>query len=386
MDWLRANKPALPRHWLLGYDRAHVAAQGAPLADGNRLSGKKGRVRVQTTVQQLAELVHGQVHGDGSLVITDARPLAQAQAGHVTFVEDDKHAHQLPSCQASAAVVSPSVQPNGKTLIRVADPLSAFVAIVRHLQGWTEPPPHGVDPLASVHPSARLGPDASVFPFAAVGEGSVVGARCRLYSGAVVGRRCRLGDDVILYPNAVLYDGTVLGDRVIVHANAVLGADGFGYRLQNGRHVKVPQLGHVEVGDDVEVGACTTIDRGTFQATRVGEGTKIDNLVQVGHNCQVGRHNLFVSQMGIAGSSSTGEYVVIAGQVGIVDHVHIGDRSLIGAKAGVTKDVPPGQRMLGAPATPERDQKRILMSLEKLPEMRRDLRKIKQQLGIKDEE
>jgi UDP-3-O-[3-hydroxymyristoyl] glucosamine N-acyltransferase len=214
----------------------------------------------------------------------------------------------------------------------------------------------------------------------------VVGARCRLHSGAVVGRHCRLGDDVTLYPNAVLYDGTVLGDRVMVHANAVLGADGFGYRLQGGRHVKVPQLGHVEVGADAEVGACTTIDRGTFQATRVGEGTKIDNLVQIGHNCQIGRHNLFVSQLGIAGSSSTGEYVVIAGQVGIVDHCHIGDRAVIGAKAGVTKDVPAGQRMLGAPATPERDQKRILMSLEKLPEIRRDLRKIKQHLGLKDDE
>jgi UDP-3-O-[3-hydroxymyristoyl] glucosamine N-acyltransferase len=341
---------------------------------------------VQITVQQLAALVQGQVHGDGNLVITGAGPLGEARAGHITFVEDDKHAGQLHDCPASAAVVHPAVAANGKTLIRVADPLNAFIAIVRFLQGRAEPPPHGIDPLAGVHPGAQIGPDASVFPFAVVGEGSVVGARCRLFSGAVVGRHCRLGDDVTLYPNAVLYDGTVLGHRVIVHANAVLGADGFGYRLQDGRHVKVPQLGHVEIGDDVEIGACTTIDRGTFQATRVGEGTKIDNLVQIGHNCQVGRHNLFVSQLGIAGSSSTGEYVVIAGQVGVVDHVHIGDRAKIGAKAGVTKDVPCGQRMLGAPATPERDQKRILMTLEKLPEIRKDLRRIKQHLGLKDED
>jgi UDP-3-O-[3-hydroxymyristoyl] glucosamine N-acyltransferase len=170
-----------------------------------------------------------------------------------------------------------------------------------------------------------------------------------------------------------------------MHANSVVGADGFGYRFQNGRHVKVPQLGSVEIGDDVEIGACTTIDRGTFQATRIGAGTKIDNLVQVGHNCQVGKHNLFVSQMGIAGSSSTGDYVVVAGQVGIVDHVHIGDRVMIGGQAGVTKDVPAGLHILGSPATPEREQKRILMSLEKLPEIRRELRKIKQHLGMKDE-
>jgi UDP-3-O-[3-hydroxymyristoyl] glucosamine N-acyltransferase len=339
-----------------------------------------------TTLRQLAELVGGQVHGDGDLVIHGARALAEARPGDVTFVENDRHAHHLPRSRASAAVVSAALPVDGLAVIRVADPLAAFVTIVRHFQGADESPPHGIDPRAAVHPTATVGADPSVFPFAVVGEGTVVGARCRIHSGAVVGRRCRLGDDVTLHPGAVLYDGTVLGNRVIVHANAVLGADGFGYRLQNGRHVKVPQLGHVEVGDDVEVGACTTIDRGTFQATRVGEGTKIDNLVQVAHNCRVGRHNLLVSQMGIAGSSSTGDYVVIAGQVGVTDHVHVGDRVMIGAKAGVTKDVPAGERMLGAPATPEREQKRILISLDKLPDMRKDLKRIKQHLGITDED
>ncbi len=341
---------------------------------------------MSTTLRQLAELVQGEVCGDAELVIHAARSVAEAQPGDITFVENDKHAHLLASCRASAVVVPKSLPVNGRTVVRVADPLGAFVAIVRHLQGRKEPPPHGVDPLAYVHPTARLGAEASVFPFAAVGEGTVVGARCKIHSGAVLGRSCWLGDDVTVYPNAVIYDGTVLGNRVIVHANAVLGADGFGYRLQGGRHVKVPQLGHVELGDDVEVGACTTVDRGTFQATKVGEGTKIDNLVQVAHNCKLGRHNLVVSQVGIAGSSSTGDHVVIAGQVGICDHVHIGDRVLIGAKAGVTKDIAAGERVLGAPATPERDQKRILMSLERLPEMRKDLRRVKRHLGLKDEE
>jgi UDP-3-O-[3-hydroxymyristoyl] glucosamine N-acyltransferase len=341
---------------------------------------------VSVTIRQLAELVDGQVCGDGDLVIHAARPLGEAESGDISFVENEKHVPQLHGCRASAVVVPASLAANGLTAIRVADPLTAFATIVRHLHGRAEPPPCGIDPRAAVHATARIGSDASIHPLAAVGEGSIVGARCRIHSGAVVGRYCRLGDDVVLYPNAVLYDGIILGNRVILHANAVIGADGFGFRLQNGRHVKVPQLGHVELGDDVEVGACTTIDRGTFQATRVGEGTKIDNLVQIGHNCRIGRHNLFVSQAGIAGSSTTGDYVVVAGQVGIVDHVNIGDRVLIGAKAGVTKDVPAGERMLGAPATPEREQKRILMSLEKLPEMRRELRRLKQQLGIKDEE
>jgi UDP-3-O-[3-hydroxymyristoyl] glucosamine N-acyltransferase len=343
-------------------------------------------VGVTVTLRQLAELVHGQACGDADLVLNDARPLGEARPGDITFVENNRHAHHLGACRASAAVVPVTLPvPEGLTVIRVADPLMAFAAIVRHLRGRAEPPPSGIDPRAVVHPGARVGPDPSIHPLAVIGEGTVVGARCRIHAGAVIGRFCRLGDDVTVYPNAVLYDGTVVGHRVIVHANAVLGADGFGYRFQDGRHVKVPQLGHVEIGDDVEIGACTTVDRGTFQATRVGAGTKIDNLVQVAHNCHLGQHNLLVSQMGIAGSSSTGDYVVIAGQVGIADHIHIGDRVTIGARAGVTKDVPPGERMLGAPATPEREQKRILMTLEKLPEIRRDLRRLKQQLGMKDE-
>jgi UDP-3-O-[3-hydroxymyristoyl] glucosamine N-acyltransferase len=341
---------------------------------------------VSVTVRQLAELVQGTVLGDGDLAIATARPLGEAQAGDITFIEHERNQGHLHQCAASAAVVPPPVQANGKTLIQVKDPLGAFVTIVRHFQGWSEPVPSGIDPKACVHATASIGPDASIFPFAVIGAGTIIGARCRIHSGVVIGSNCKIGDDVILYPNCVLYDGIILGHRVIVHGNAVLGADGFGFRLHDGKHVKVPQLGHVEIGDDVEIGACSAIDRGTFQATRVDAGTKIDNLVQIGHNCHIGKHNLLVGQVGIAGSCSTGEYVVMAGQVGIADHLHIGAGTVIGAQAGVTRDVPPGQRMLGTPANPEGEQKRALITLGKLPEMRRDLRKIKQQLGIKDEQ
>jgi UDP-3-O-[3-hydroxymyristoyl] glucosamine N-acyltransferase len=340
---------------------------------------------VPITVRQLAELVQGQVCGDGEILIQSARSLSEAGPGDITFVESERYAAQFRTCLASAAVVSAALQASGLTLIRVADPLAAFIAIVRHLQGKSEPEPHGIDPRACVDATARIGPSASILPFASVGAGTVSGARCRIHNGVVIGRNCRLGDDVVIYPNAVLYEDSIVGHRAIIHANAVVGADGFGYRFQNGRHIKVPQLGYVELGDDVEIGAGTMIDRGTFGPTRVGAGTKIDNLVQIGHNCHIGPHNLLVSQVGIAGSCTTGHHVVIAGQAGLADHVHVGDGVVIGAKAGVTKDIAAGERVLGAPATSERDQKRILMSLERLPEMRRDLRRILQQMGTGDE-
>jgi UDP-3-O-[3-hydroxymyristoyl] glucosamine N-acyltransferase len=337
-------------------------------------------------VRELAQLVHGRLVGDGEIEIRGARTLEEAGPGDITFIEDAKHAKQLLTTRASAVVAGESLPVNGHVVIQVSDPLLAFVDIVRRLDGRPEQcPAAGIDPDARVDASAQVGEGTGIQAFAKIGPEAVIGVRCRIYSGVVIGRGCRLGDDVTLYPNAVLYDWTRVGNRVIVHANAVLGADGFGYRLREGRHVKVPQLGRVEIEDDVEIGACTTIDRGTFGETRIGAGTKIDNLVQIGHNCRIGRHNVFISQMGIAGSSTTGDYVVVAGQVGIVGHIQIGTGAMIGGQAGVTKDVPAGAHMLGSPATPEREQKRILMTLERLPEIRRDLRKIKQHLGMTDE-
>jgi len=346
---------------------------------------------VQVTVSELAALVNGRVHGE-ERTLADARPMNEAGPDDITFIESDRNVRHLKNCRARTALVPESLAgrrhellgADGKplTLIEVKDPLTAFVTLVRHFHGQPTLPPPYIDPRAGIHPGARIGPDATLEPFAVVGEGSILGARCRLYSGAVVGRNCRLGDDVVLHPHAVLYDGTILGNRVIVHANAVLGADGFGYRFQGGRHVKMPQFGTVEVGDDVEIGAGTTIDRGTFQATRIGAGTKIDNLVQIGHNCQIGKHNLFVSQVGIAGSCSTGDHVVLAGQVGVADHVHIEDQVVVGARSGVVRDVPAGEHMLGAPAKPEGEEKRILLSLARLPELCRDVRRMKHQLGL----
>lgn len=335
-----------------------------------------------TPLRALAELVGGELVGMGERVIHAALPVREAGPNDITFLENEKFIGQLESSSAGAALVPPNVTLANKNQIRVLDPLTAFVAIVNHFRPRSEEPPAGIDRHAVVHHSATIGRNASIQPFAVVGAGCVIGDRCRIHSGVVLGRNCRVGDDVTLYPHVTLYDNTILGHRVIIHAHAVIGADGFGYRFQNAKHVKVPQLGWVEIGDDVEIGANTTIDRGTFSATRIGTGTKIDNLVMIAHNCQVGKHNIFVSQMGMAGSSSTGDYVIIAGQVGVVEHVHIGDRSVIGGQAAVTKDVPPDSRMLGSPATDAKEQMRILKSLQHLPEWRKELKSVQDKLGM----
>jgi len=340
---------------------------------------------VTFTVRDVADWVQGEVVGDPARVIRAAKPLSDSpRADEITVVLDEKYLSQFHASEAGAAVVDQSVPLNGRTLVRVKDPLTAFVTIVQKLHVKPTPGWIGIHPAAVIHATAKIGPDASIGPHVTVGEGAVVGARCRLQPGVSVGHHCQLGDDVALGPNVAIYDGCVLGSRVIIHASAVIGADGFGFRLVQGRHLKIPQVGGVEIGDDVEIGACTTIDRATFGITRIGTGTKIDNQVQIAHNCQIGRHNVIAALCGIAGSVVTGDYVFMGGQVGVVDHCRIGDRTQVGAKSGIHKDIPADQRVLGAPAIPATDQLRVMTSLEKLPEIRKDVRQIKKHLGLGD--
>ncbi|MEC7697186.1 MAG: UDP-3-O-(3-hydroxymyristoyl)glucosamine N-acyltransferase, partial [Planctomycetota bacterium] len=219
---------------------------------------------------------------------------------------------------------------------------------------------------------------------ATIGDDVTIGDRATIHAGVTVMAGCHIGDDVTLFPNAVLYENTVVGPRSIIHAGAVLGAYGFGYSTEGGRHLLSAQLGYVTVGNDVEIGASTTIDRGTYGPTEIGEGTKIDNLVMIAHNCRIGRHNIICSQVGIAGSTTTGDYVVMAGQVGVRDHVHIGSRAVLGAMAGVIGDIPDGECYAGIPATPMREQSFKLAALARLPEMRKQLKRL-QRLIDRDE-
>jgi UDP-3-O-[3-hydroxymyristoyl] glucosamine N-acyltransferase len=340
---------------------------------------------VATTVRQLAALVRGTVIGDGDLVIQTARPLQDAQLNDITYIDNPRGLAKLEQSLASAAVVPFNMPAGQKTQIQCADPLMAFVTIVGLLQGKAAPTPSGIHPHAYIDPTARIDADPSIAPGVTVDADSLLGKRCRLFPGVSIGKNCKLGDDVVLHPNVVIYDDTIVGDRVIIHANTTIGADGFGYRFQQGRHVKVPQLGHVVIGNDVEIGANSAVDRGTFGATRVGDGTKLDNMVQIAHNCQIGKHNAIAAQVGIGGSATTGNYVFMGGQSGIADHINIGDGTMIGAKTGCLDHVGPGKRMFFYPAYEEREAGRILACLKKLPSMRKDLLRVIKELNLAEE-
>ena len=331
------------------------------------------------TVEQLAALVRGRLDGDGSVPINSARPVGEAGPGDITFIESERYAKLLKGSPASAAIVGPHFKTTTKAempVIEVDDPITAFIEVRTHLAGTGKPRWTGVHKMAAVAESAVIGEDVAVHAFVAIGDEVEVGDGSTLHPGAVIGDRCKLGKGVIIHPNAVLYADVVLGDRVEIHAGTVVGGDGFKYHMVDGKHLKVPHTGRVEVGDDVEIGSNCTIDRATFETTRIGEGTKVDNLVMIGHNNQIGRHNLLCGQVGIAGSCKTGDYVVMAGQAGIKDHTEIGDKVMIGAQAGVHRNIPAGQNVLGSPAIPVREQRRIFQMIARLPEMHKQLREL----------
>lgn len=340
------------------------------------------------TVEQLAALVRGRLVGDGSVSIRSARPVAEAGPGDITFIESERYAKLLRSSPASAAIVGPHFNHNRPSIkddlavIEVDDPISAFVAVRNHLSGEQQPRWTGIHPQACVAATARIGTNVAVYPFVYVGENAEIGDGTTLFPGVVIGEGCRIGQECTIHPNAVLYPDVVLNDRVEIHAGTVLGGDGFGYRQVSGRHVKIPHTGGLEVGSDVEIGANCAIDRATFEATRIGEGTKIDNLVMIGHNNQIGRHNLLCGQVGIAGSCTTGDNVVMAGQAGIKDKTQIGDGVIVGAQAGVHRNIPSGQQVLGSPAIPVREQRRIFQMIARLPEMHRQFRQLAAQIDV----
>jgi UDP-3-O-[3-hydroxymyristoyl] glucosamine N-acyltransferase len=330
-------------------------------------------------LKELAEWVGGTVVGDGQVDILNVAAVDDAQAGEITFIANPKYLPKLNETKASAVIVSTEVTQANKALLCVANPYLAFARILT-LFSYKPYQPKGIDSNARISPTANLGKDLTLGPFVSIGDRCTIGDRVTLYSGVSVGEDSSIGEDSILYPNVSLYSGTVIGKRVILHSGVVVGSDGFGYVKEGKKNVKIPQVGRVEIEDDVEIGANTTIDRAALGKTIIRRGVKIDNLVQVAHNVTIGEDSIIVAQVGISGSTKIGSNVTLAGQVGVVGHIEIGDNVMVGAQSGVTHDLPANQGYVGSPALGYREFLRAITVFPKLPEMRKTLIEIEKRL------
>lgn len=319
------------------------------------------------------------------LEITGVNTLADASPAELSFLANPKYAHQLSETKAGAVIVSADQAPDQKSCLISANPYLDFARSVQ-LFAKAQGSFTGISKLAVVDQGAIVDPSASIGPFAYIGPGSLIGPRVRIFSGTYIGEDCVIDEDTLIYPNCSIMAGTLVGKRVILHAGTVLGSDGFGFAQAGGAMTKFPQIGRTVIEDDVEIGANSTIDRAALGETRVGQGTKIDNLVQLGHNVRVGRNCILVAQVGIAGSTTLGDGVVLAGQVGVAGHIHLGDGCRIGAKSGVGQNVPPKQDLSGIPVMPHGSFLRASAIMPKLPEMKRRLGKLEKELAALREE
>jgi UDP-3-O-[3-hydroxymyristoyl] glucosamine N-acyltransferase len=332
------------------------------------------------TTADIAKELEGEVIGDRSLKLTGFAPATAARAGDLTFAENETFFLKAEQSAASAILIDGPFTSASKAIIRVANARIAFARVLPLFfpEGAFAP---GIHPTAVVDPSARIDPTAHIGPHCVVGENVEIGPGVVLQGGNHIGRNTVIGAQSRLFPNVVGYGQTQIGQRVRIHAGAVIGSDGFGYVFDAGAHRKVPQVGHVIVQDDVEIGANVTIDRGALGPTTIGKGTKIDNLVQIAHNVSIGEHCLVVAQVGVAGSTKIGHYATLAGQVGIAGHLKIGNKATIAAQSGVMHDVPDGGKWLGSPAQPDRQAKRQMIALHHLPELIRRVGELEKPAG-----
>jgi len=343
-------------------------------------------------LKELAEWVGGTIVGDGEVEISGVAAIEEAKTGEITFIVNPKYLSKLDETHASAVIISTEVKQAKKNLLCVNNTYLAFAKILS-LFSYKPYQPKGIDPNTWISPSARLGKDLTIFPYVYIGDHCEIGDRVTLYFGVYVGEDSSIGEESILYPNVSIYPKTVIGKRVILHSGVVVGSDGFGYVKEGTKNVKIPQVGSVEIEDDVEIGANTTIDRAALGKTMIRKGVKIDNLVQVAHNVVIGEDSIIVAQVGISGSTKVGKNVILAGQVGLVDHIEIGDNVMVGAQSGVTHDLPANQGYIGSPALPHREFLRAITVFPKLPEMKKTLteiekrlKKIEETISLKGEE
>jgi len=329
--------------------------------------------------RELAEWLGATFEGDGEKELAGVAPIETAGAGDLSFVGSRKGLCQAEASAAGCLIVPPDYDnAAGRTVIRVPEPRTAFARAVAVLCPAPAPPP-GVHPTAVVAPGVELGEGVSVAPRVSIGEGSRIGAGSVIGAGCSIGRRVRLGADCILHANVTVYDDVDIGDHVILHSGCVIGADGFGFVMVKDHYEKFPQVGRVSIANDVEIGANSCVDRAALGVTWIGEGTKLDNMVHVAHNCRIGKHVVVAAQTGFSGGVVIEDYAVVGGQVGVGDKARIESRAVIGSGAGIlsSKVVHAGQVMWGTPARPLREHLEQLANLSRLPEVRRELREIK---------
>lgn len=332
------------------------------------------------TVGEIAARLGGVVKGDADRTISGIKPLDQAGPDDLSFISNPRYRSAALQSRAGCLLAGPDDDLPGCNLIQVADP---YASLASAMQLFFPPQSFepGVSDLAVIGKGTSLGERVSIAPYVVVGRDCVIEEAVALLPGVVLGDRVRIGPGAVLHPGVVLYEGVELGARVVVHAGCVIGSDGFGYAESGDRREKIPQVGNVVVGDDVEIGACTTIDRATFGSTEIGEGTKIDNLVQIAHNVTIGEHSVLVAQSGIAGSTRLGRKVIVAGQSGAAGHLKIGDGVVIGAKSAVLKDLADGAFVIGHPATDHRDWKRTQAAAARLPALLRRVARLEDALS-----
>lgn len=334
----------------------------------------------------LAEYLESQgipatIVGDPERALDAVATLEDAGPTDISFLSNPKYERLLAGTQAGAVVVSNSQAiPDGMNALRVADPYAAITHLIIRVHGFRRHPGQGISPAASIDPTAQLGENANVHAGVSIRGDVIIGRNVVLYPGVYIADGCRLGDDCVLFPNVVLYEGTRLGNRVTIHANSVIGEDGLGYAPVGRKWHKIPQVGHVVVGDDVEIGANCAIDRATLGTTVIGSGTKFSNLIAIGHGTRIGSDCMFVAQVGIAGSVVIGNHVTMAGKVGVAGHLTIGDDVQIAAMAGVSNDIPAGTKAFGQPALPMNEAKRVYATITHLPELRDKVRRLESEL------
>jgi len=335
---------------------------------------------MQKTLQEISSLVDGKVQGDKDLVIFGISGIKEAREGEITFLANNKYFSLLEKTRASAIIVPLDVAETKKNVIRVKNPSLAFAKLASEVLEMQADQPKGIHPTALIAEDAVIGENVSIGPYAVIEKEAKIKDNTVIYSGCFIGLKTEIGENCLIYPNVVIRERISIGNRVVIHSGTVIGSDGFGFAQIDGIHQKIPQVGTVVVEDDVEIGANVTIDRARFDKTFIGQGTKIDNLVQIAHNVVIGKHCLIISQAGISGSTTLEDRVILAGQAGIAGHLTIGENSIVAAKSGVPKSIPANTVVFGYPAKPQAVALRLNAIIQRLPNYVKTIKELEQKV------